>query len=98
MNFNDVTVFSIKASDYRIHFCYMSEDDAISIVNNSNLNEKSGFYKFFLLYIKMIQETYYQKYTDVLLKRAKKYYESDKEILRKQAKDKYRELFEEKNT
>ena len=47
MNFNDVTVFSIKGSDYRIHFCYMSKDDAISIVNNSNLNEKSGFYKFF---------------------------------------------------
>ena len=98
MNFNDVTVFPIKGSDYRIHFCYMSKDDAISIVNNSNLNEKSGFYKFVLLYIKMIQETYYQKHRDVLLKRAKKYYENDKEILRKQAKDKYRELFEEKNT
>ena len=46
----------------------------------------------------MIQETYYQKHRDVLLKRAKKYYENDKEILRKQEKDKYRELFEEKNT
>ena len=46
----------------------------------------------------MIQETYYQKHRYVFLKRAKKYYENDKEILRKQAKDKYRELFEEKNT
>ena len=52
MNFNDVTVFSIKGSDYRIHFCYMSKDDAISIVNNSNINKKSGFYKFFFVIYK----------------------------------------------
>ena len=40
MNFNDVTVVSIKGSDYRIHFWYISKDDAINIMNNSNLNEK----------------------------------------------------------
>ena len=38
MNFNDVAIVSIKGDDYRIHFWYMSKDDAISIMNNSSLN------------------------------------------------------------
>ena len=42
MNSNDVAIVSIKGSDYRIHFWYMSKDDAISIMNNSDLNEKTG--------------------------------------------------------
>ena len=42
MNFNDVTIVSVKGSGYRIHFWYMSKDYAITIINNSNLNEKSG--------------------------------------------------------
>ena len=42
MNFNDVAIVSVKGSDYRIHFWYMSKDDAINIKKNSNLNEKSG--------------------------------------------------------
>ena len=42
MNFNDVAVVSIKGNDYRIHFWHMSKDDAISIMNNSDLNEKTG--------------------------------------------------------
>ena len=29
INFNDVSIVSIKGSDYRIHFWYMSKDDAI---------------------------------------------------------------------
>ena len=51
MNFNYVAVVSIKGSDYRIHFWYMSKDDAISIMNNSEI-KKLDYYKFFLLYIK----------------------------------------------
>ena len=44
MNFNHVPiVVSIKSNDYRIHFWYMSKDDAISIMNNSNVSEKTGF-------------------------------------------------------
>ena len=31
MNFNDVAVLSIKANDCRIHFWYISNDDAITI-------------------------------------------------------------------
>ena len=42
MSFNDVAFVSVKGSDYRIHFCYMSKDDAINIMNNCNLNEKIG--------------------------------------------------------
>ena len=46
LNFNDAAIVSIKGSDYRIHFWYMSKDDAINIMINPNLNEKSGS-KFF---------------------------------------------------
>ena len=43
INFNDVAVVSYKGSDYRIHFWYLSKDDAISIMKNSDLNgKKSG--------------------------------------------------------
>ena len=42
LNFNDIAIVSIKGDDYRIHFWYMSKDDAISIMNNSSLNEKTG--------------------------------------------------------
>ena len=42
MNFNDVDIFSVKGIEYRILFWYMSKDDAINIMKNSNLNEKSG--------------------------------------------------------
>ena len=42
MNFNDVAIFSVKGIEYRILFWYMSKDDAINIMKNSNLNEKSG--------------------------------------------------------
>ena len=42
MNFNDVSIVSVKGSDYETHFCYMSGDDAINIMKNSHLNEKSG--------------------------------------------------------
>ena len=41
MNFNNVAIVSIKGNDYRIQFWYMNKDDAISIMNNSSLNEKT---------------------------------------------------------
>ena len=41
MNFNDVPLVSAKVSDYRIRFWYMSKDDAINIMKNSNLHEKT---------------------------------------------------------
>ena len=42
MNFNDIAIVSVKRSDYRIHFWYMSKNDAVNIMGNSNLNEKNG--------------------------------------------------------
>ena len=47
MSFNDVAIVYVKGSAYRIHFWYMSKDDAISIMNNSNLVDKKGISKFF---------------------------------------------------
>ena len=41
MSFNDVAIVSVKGSNYRIHFWYMSKYDVINIMRNSNLNEKS---------------------------------------------------------
>ena len=47
MNLNDVAIVSIKGDDYKIHFWYMSKDGAISIMNNSVLDEKAGSLLFF---------------------------------------------------
>ena len=49
MNFNDVAIVSINGNDYRIHYWYMSKDDAISILNNYSLNEKTGSLQFFFI-------------------------------------------------
>ena len=42
MSFNDVAVIYGKENAYRIHVWYMSKDDAISIMNGSNLIDKKG--------------------------------------------------------
>ena len=39
IDFNDVAIVYVKESAYRILFWYMSKDDGISIMNNSNLIE-----------------------------------------------------------
>ena len=36
------TSFKYEGSAYRINFWYMSKDDAINIMNNSNLGDKMG--------------------------------------------------------
>ena len=41
INFNDVVIVSIKGNDYRIHVWYMSKNNAINIMKNSNF-KKSG--------------------------------------------------------
>ena len=41
INFNDVAIVSVNGSNYRVHFWYMSKYDAINIMKNYNLNEKS---------------------------------------------------------
>ena len=38
----DIAIVYIKGNAYRIHFWYMSKDDAINIMNGSNLADKRG--------------------------------------------------------
>ena len=42
MNFNDAAIVSIEGNDYRIHFCCMSKNDAINLMNNFSLNKNTG--------------------------------------------------------
>ena len=47
MNFNNVAIVSTAGNDYISHLWYMSKHDAINIMKNSNLNEKTGLLLFF---------------------------------------------------
>ena len=42
MGINNIAIVYIKGSAYRIHFWYMSKDDAINIMTNSNVVDKRG--------------------------------------------------------
>ena len=42
MSFNDVAIIYVKGSAYRIHIWYMSKDDAISTMNDSDLVDKKN--------------------------------------------------------
>ena len=42
ISFNGVVIVYVKGSVYTIHFWYMSKDDAVSVMNNSNLIDKMG--------------------------------------------------------
>ena len=49
----------------------MSKNDAIRIINNSNLNKKMNYDKFFLSCIKMSETTCYQRSREAIPNRAK---------------------------
>ena len=54
---NDAPIVSVKGNDYRIHFGYMSKDEAVKIMKNSNFKEKSRSLQKFIflsLYKKLI--------------------------------------------
>ena len=42
ISFNNVAIVYVKGIAYRIHFWYMSKDDAINVMNGSNLTDKRG--------------------------------------------------------
>ena len=42
MGFINITIVYIKKNAYRIHFWYMSKDDAINIMDGSKLVDKRG--------------------------------------------------------
>ena len=95
MSFNDVGIIYVKGSAYRIHVWYMSKDDVISTMSNSDLIDKKDvlyfFYNIYIIYIyiyiyKMSETTYCQRNKDVIIKRAKDYHKNDKERLREQAR------------
>ena len=44
MSFNEIVVVYGKESACRMHFWYMSKNDAVSIMNNSNLVDKKGVF------------------------------------------------------
>ena len=81
-----------KGSAYRIHFWYMSKDDAISVMSNSNLIDKKAFYNFFTIYKRWVRKLIIKETRDMILNRAKDYYQNDKERLREQARDKIQKL------
>ena len=43
MSFNNIAIVYVKENAYRTHFWYMTKDDAIDIINGSNLVDKRGF-------------------------------------------------------
>ena len=47
MSVNDVAIVYVKGSAYKIHFWYMSKNDAINIMSNSNLVDKKSVLRFF---------------------------------------------------
>ena len=54
ISFNNVAIVSVKEKDYRIHFLYMSIDEAINLLRNGDLIEKSEIlqnYNFVFEYI-----------------------------------------------
>ena len=40
MSFNNIAIIYVKGNPYRIHFWYISNDDAINIMNGPNLVDK----------------------------------------------------------
>ena len=42
MSFNNIAIVHVKGNSFRIHFWYMGKDDAINIMNGSNLVDKRG--------------------------------------------------------
>ena len=42
MSFKNIAMVYVKESSYRIHFCYMSKDDPILIMNGFNFVDKRG--------------------------------------------------------
>ena len=95
-----MAIVYVKASAYRIHFCYMSKRKAISLMTKSALIEKNGYFikKIYLFYYicKMSSTTCFQKNRDLILYRAKQCYKNDKERLREKARHKNYK-FEERN-
>ena len=51
VSFNNIAIAYVKGNAYRIHFWYMSKNDAINIINNSSLIDKMGVLQKIFYYI-----------------------------------------------
>ena len=49
MSFNNIAIVYVRGNAYRIDFWYMSKDDAINVMNGSNLVDKRGVLYIFIL-------------------------------------------------
>ena len=47
MSFNNVAIVNVKVNAYRIQLLHMSKDDAINIINGSNLTDKRSVINFY---------------------------------------------------
>ena len=56
MSFNNIAIVYVKGSACRIHFWYMSKDDAINIMNGFNLVDKKGVLTNFFIIYKMNED------------------------------------------
>ena len=45
MNRSDIAILNIKGSDYRSHISLISKNEAINLMQNPDLTEKSEHYK-----------------------------------------------------
>ena len=45
-SFDDFAIVTIRRNDCRINFCFMSNDEAVSRMNNAILNEKKDNYDY----------------------------------------------------
>ena len=50
MSFDNIAIVYVKENAYRIHFWHMSKDNAINIMNGSNLVDKRSVLFFLVLY------------------------------------------------
>ena len=78
MNFNIVAIVSVKRSDYRILFLYMSKNDTINIMKDSDLNEKNVSLSFFFFFV-----MYKNEWNNLLSKKQRCYNKQSKRLLKK---------------
>ena len=94
MTFNGVTIVSAKATDYRIHFWYMSKEDAISIINNSDLN-----FKKWIIIIFFLLKEYYENNKERLKEKVRNKYRElsneEKNIKREYGRNRYQNMSRE---
>ena len=51
MNFDGFAIITVKRNDYRILFWFMSKDEAVNKLDNTNLSEKRDNYDYKKCYL-----------------------------------------------